>query len=259
MKKAKNHSKPEKASSGVLMNKTGVAAAPVDAAAQAEASLAAVVGAPDGQNLAIVRAEYEKTARPLGTMPPPMLAKGIVQSVGGFAKGTNPAVLIDKIAERLAFERGGVRLYQGLVAKLDARGTFEGGPSRDDLLHLQQDELTHFQLLCTAMAMVGGDPTAMTPSADLAGVASQGLIQIIADPRTTLPQALQAILIAELTDNDGWQMLIDITDRAGPQELADRFEAAKAEEEQHLTKVRDWLAAHGAAAITTKRPDEIFA
>ena len=66
---------------------------------------------------------------------------------------------------------------------------------------------------------MGADPTAETPSADVIGVASQGLLQVITDPRTTLSQSLEAMLTAELTDNDGWETLAALADDLGQTEL----------------------------------------
>jgi ABC-type phosphate/phosphonate transport system substrate-binding protein len=68
---------------------------------------------------------------------------------------------------------------------------------------------------------LGGDATVQTPSADVAGVISHGVSQIMSDPRTTVAQSLQAVLTAELADNDGWQMLQDLTEQLGHAELAE--------------------------------------
>jgi hypothetical protein len=245
----KTRQKPEGVAKSKLLNRTGIMASPLDSTAQAKASLAVAVTEPDGQNFVLVRGEYEGTALPVGTVPPPLTVKGIGKAVKSMVKGVSASALIDKVGERLAFERSGVRLYEGLVGKLDNRGTFEGGPTRDELLHFQQEELQHFQVLCSAMSMLGGDPTAMTPSADIASVASVGLVQVIADPRTTLPQALQAILIAELADNDSWELLIEVTTAAGQEELAAHFRVAKAQEDEHLAAVRDWMTAYGSLIV----------
>ena len=88
---------------------------------------------------------------------------------------------------------------------------------------------------------MGGDPTAVTPCADVAGVASTGLLEVVADPRVTLTQALDAILTAELTDNDGWKILIAMAEALGHQDLALRFAEALAAEDRHLTSVRTWI------------------
>jgi hypothetical protein len=92
-----------------------------------------------------------------------------------------------------------------------------------------------------AMEELGADPTAITPAADVIGVASSGLLQVVTDPRTTLPQSLDALLTAELTDNDGWQMLIELARIYGKEDLVTRFQIAKAAEEVHLAEVRRWL------------------
>jgi hypothetical protein len=63
----------------------------------------------------------------------------------------------------------------------------------------------------------------------------------LTDPRTTFPQSLHAILVAELTDVDGWTMLIRLARAEGHEEMAGDFEAAHHAEEAHLTSVRQWL------------------
>ncbi len=37
----------------------------------------------------------------------------------------------------------------------------------------------------------GGDPTVLSPSTDVAGVASMGIMQVLTDPRSSLTQCLQ--------------------------------------------------------------------
>jgi len=96
-------------------------------------------------------------------------------------------------------------------------------------------------MLCEAMVKLGGDPTAQTPCADSVATASMGLIQVLTDPRTTLAQCLNAILTAELTDNAGWELLVPLVEEAGEEELAGRFLAALADEQEHLAIVKGWL------------------
>lgn len=89
------------------------------------------------------------------------------------------------------------------------------------------------------MKTLGADPTAVTPEADLNGVASIGLMQIVTDPRTSVAQSLHAIHIVELADRDGWELLIHLTIEFGQEEMAANFRQALAEEERHLATVRD--------------------
>lgn len=158
------------------------------------------------------------------------------------AEGTPRDLMLDKLGERLAFERTGTRLYEGLLAKVDGPETWEGGPSREELEEFRAAELSHFLLLHRAIEALGGDPTVVTPSADVAAVASCGVAQVIADPRTTLSQSLEAMLTAELADRDGWSTLIRLAESALPERVAE-FELAIEEEREHLESVRGWLEA----------------
>jgi hypothetical protein len=100
---------------------------------------------------------------------------------------------------------------------------------------------------------LGGDPSAVTPAADLTGVAGAGLVQVVTDPRTTLIQALEAILAAELVDNDCWEALSEMARLRGREDLSSRFDRALAQEREHLAGVRRWLAVgQGRAAAATR-------
>jgi bacterioferritin (cytochrome b1) len=152
------------------------------------------------------------------------------------------SVLLDKLGERLAFERQGTRLYEAFIQKLEqAPLEHSDGPSSEELRHICEEELEHFKLLQKAITGIGGDATVETPSADVAGVLSHGIMQIVSDPRTTIPQTLQAILSAELADNDGWQMLGKLAGQLGFSDLVTKCEKAFEEEQEHLENVREWL------------------
>jgi hypothetical protein len=81
----------------------------------------------------------------------------------------------------------------------------------------------------------------MTPCADVTGVATMGLMQVLNEPRTTLAQALNAILIAELADNAGWDMLISLARETGNEAIAERFREPLQHEADHLAQVKMWL------------------
>jgi hypothetical protein len=83
----------------------------------------------------------------------------------------------------------------------------------------------------------------VTPSANLHATAAHGINQVIVDPRTTLLQSLEAILIAELADNACWEALIELAQGAGEDKLVKQFEEALRNEQDHLAKVQAWLAA----------------
>jgi rubrerythrin len=106
---------------------------------------------------------------------------------------------------------------------------------------IRDEEARHFHLLRSAIEKLGGDPTAQTPCADVTAIESMGLMQVLTDPRTTFAQSLHAILVAELTDVDGWTLLTRLARAEGHEDMANDFEAAHEAEETHLVSVRQWL------------------
>lgn len=239
------------------MNRTGIASSPVDSKDVIETAAKANVGAPDGMALMKMRVELTADAGIVGTVPVPTTLKGAASTAKEMLKGEKASVLIDKLGERIAFERNGVRLYDGLLVKFDAYGTWDGGPTRETLMQFRDEELEHFQLAKTALLSLGGDPTAMTPSADVAAVASLGVVKVITDPRTDLQAAIEAILIAELTDNACWETLTDLARGMNQTKIAESFESARAQEARHLLSVRQWVRRAIGEDAGAELPDEI--
>ncbi|WP_437276128.1 ferritin-like domain-containing protein [Sorangium sp. So ce375] len=223
-------------------NTTGIATSPIDSKELIEFAQVIPPSSPGSEaEAAAVRSEYARESGTVGTVPPPASLKGVVKAAGELIQGRPPALLIDKLGERLQFERSGTRLYEAVITKHDAEGTFEGGPTRADLEAIRDDELRHFALLKRAIERLGADPTAMTPSADVIGLASAGVLAVAVEPRIGLGQSLQALLVAELTDNDSWRMLIDLAIAYGQDELAAELRVAEQQEALHLDRVRAWL------------------
>lgn len=225
-------------------NRTGIAAAPQ----RSQEMLTGMEEFPptsegSAQDIALVRIAYAQEAEPLGSVPLPAGMTKKAKTALKAVMGAQPTLWMDKLGERLAFERSGTRLYEALVSKHDAFGSFAGGPSKGDLEAILQEEYSHFTMLSTTIEQLGGDPTVVTPSADLHATASHGIVQVIVDPRTTLLQSLEAILIAELADNVCWEALIALAAQAGEDTLVQPFEQALVTEQEHLMKVRAWLAA----------------
>lgn len=197
----------------------------------------------DERVIARAREEWAKDAEPLGTVPPPTTLGDLATTAVRGLRGARPTQFMDKLGERLAFERTGVRLYEALLSKYEAFGGFDGGPEASDLENIMREEYQHFQLLAEAVLKVGGDPTVITPSADLHATMTRGVLDVVVDPRTTFAQCLEAALMVELADNDAWEALTELATENGEEELAERFSAALAEEAVHLENVRAWIAA----------------
>jgi hypothetical protein len=200
-----------------------------------------------------VRATYTESGEAIGTMPPPASATGLAKTVMKAVTGGAPLLLMDKLGERLAFERAGTRLWEAMIAKFDATGGFRGGPTRDQVAHVRDEELRHFHMLRELMERLDGDPTAVTPSAEVQAVASMGLPAVLTDPRTDFVQCLEAALVAELVDNDCWPALIELLTQGGYEEEAQSFLCAVESEREHLQCVRMWVAAAEGRSVDAAR------
>ncbi|WP_155723873.1 ferritin-like domain-containing protein [Bdellovibrio bacteriovorus] len=181
-----------------------------------------------------IRQEYIQESDDIGSVPPPGSLKGMASTGAELLQGIRPEAFIDKLGERLAFERTGARLYESVITKCQAAGVTE---ILTDLMRIHQEELEHFEIVKNAIEQIGADPTAVTPCADANGVTAMGLLQVAADPRTTVTQSLQTLLMAELTDNAGWELLIEMARKANMDAMADKFEAALSAEEEHLMTI----------------------
>lgn len=223
------------------MNRTGIQMSPIDT--KAMQSIPQKEGHPasgDEAAASEMRAAYISTADQVGSVPMPGTMKGAVKTGASMLTGNDAQLFLDKLGERLAFERTGTRLYDALITKIEALGD-TGTVNSADLRHIRNEEARHFMMVTKAIESLGGDPTSQTPCADVAGVEAMGLVQVITDPRTTLAQSLHSILVAEMTDNAGWEMLIAMARDQGHEQIANEFTTALENEREHLQKVQQWF------------------
>lgn len=219
-------------------NRTGMLSTPGDAASmQALGTQAPADGGGRDTYAAVapalaLRRSYANEAEPLGAIPPPR------ERVDGIEQPARLAILLDRLGERLAFERTGTRLYQAFVQKCQLRGDEAAGLPVNEFTRFCEEEARHMRMLAEVVTRLGGDPTSQTPSADATAMQGAGLIQVIASPSTTVCQSLQAILTAELVDECAWGLLIAMAKDLGLDDVAETFRHALDEEEEHLRTVR---------------------
>ena len=223
------------------MNRTGVQMSPLDSAAL-ENDIRALMPAASGDpaEIARIRSAYIRDVDQLGSVPPPGTMKGMLTTSTAALLGNMPQLMLDKLGERVAFERTGVRLYDALIDKVDALE--QAGTATVPLpvlVQIRDEEAQHFAMVVRAIQSLGGDPTVQTPCADLAGMESAGLLQAISDPRTTVAQSLHAILLAEMADNSGWEVLIALANEQQHDVMAAEFGTALANERDHLRFIRE--------------------
>lgn len=203
------------------------------------------------------RQTYIADAESVGSIPP-SAAEGrpSAKKKGGVTADLR-SLFLDKLGERIAFERTGTRLYDALITKYQAFAgagheplppvVSSGDEAEDEesadstLRRIRAEELSHFQMLSDCVTRLGGDPTAQTPCGDVAATASMGLMQVVTDPRTTMAQSLNAMLTAELTDTAGWELLAQLAENVGQKDMAQSFLRALEAEEAHLETIRQWL------------------
>jgi ferritin-like protein len=251
------------------MNRTGSKLSPAGTQAMLDAVSQLTPPQPiDTAAMEAERTNYIHAADAVGSVPLPGSVKGALKMGIAAVKGGQPTVLMDKLGERIAFERGGTRLYDALIAKyralqensddilppaeeaigplMDGAASLapvQGESPEQTLARIRNEEMQHFRMLAAEMERMGGDPTAMTPCADVAATSSMGLMQVVTDPRTTLAQCFNAMLTAELTDNAGFELLIMLAEDAGESELAGKLLGAFTQEQEHLAVVKGWLSA----------------
>jgi rubrerythrin len=224
----------------VGMNRTGVQMSPIDSKAmlQDDGSVRGEGG--DEAASAELRSAYIADADGVGSVPLPATVTGAVNMGVAMLKGDSPQILLDKLGERLAFERTGTRLYDALITKCEVMLDDEISMTIDDLEAIRADEARHFLMLSDAIESLGGDPTSQTPSADMVGVEALGLVQVLNDPRTSLAQSLHALVTAELSDKAGWETLIALADEHELSDMVNDFTLALDQEREHLALVQTW-------------------
>ncbi|HKR21546.1 MAG TPA: hypothetical protein VJS17_03085, partial [Pyrinomonadaceae bacterium] len=115
----------------VMGNRTGIQTSPelaeelIEGASNAEPSSEGGV-----EVMAEHRVDYIAERFPLGSMPAVPISDDASEDEDEEA---GMEVLLDKLSERLAFERMGTRLYEALLNKCQALGETSPGPTEEDI------------------------------------------------------------------------------------------------------------------------------
>ncbi len=146
--------------------------------------------------------------------------------------------VIDVLNERLAFERAGVKLYDRVLEVMR-------GESGDDnvqrmvpeMQEHRDEEKEHEEWLEAQIRDLGGDAHAETDMSRLVTRESKGIEEVVMSD-AQLPHLLHAMLAAELVDNAGWDLLVQVADEAGDSKAKREFKRRLHEEEDHLIFMR---------------------
>jgi bacterioferritin (cytochrome b1) len=149
----------------------------------------------------------------------------------------NKAKLIDLLNERLAFERSGVKLYDRILQKMKESGDKAILRMLDDMQEHRDQEKEHEEWLEAQIRSLGGSAHASTEHSELVTRESKGIEEVVmSDPE--LPHLIHALLAAELVDNAGWDLLVQLANEAGDRESKKEFKKRLHHEEEHLLLIR---------------------
>ncbi|HET9753781.1 MAG TPA: ferritin-like domain-containing protein [Myxococcales bacterium] len=152
----------------------------------------------------------------------------------------NVSRVVDLLNERLAFERTGVRLYDTLLARLQVSAEPSLKALAGQVQEQRDEEKEHEEWLEEQIRALGGTAHGLSEHAVLAQAESEGVERVIRRD-DSIPHDFHALLTAELADNAGWDLLVQIADEVGDSKAKKEFKKRLHEEEKHLLFVRKTL------------------
>ncbi len=151
--------------------------------------------------------------------------------------------VIDLLTERLEFERAGVKLYDSIIGKMERATQPNLTKLIGQMREHRDEEKEHEEWLEAQIRALGGDAHGNTEMSQLVHAESEGLEKVVLDGDPNVVHMFHALLTAELTDNSGWQLLIQLADEADDEVARREFKKRLHEEEDHLIFVRDVVTA----------------
>lgn len=149
----------------------------------------------------------------------------------------NREKVIDLLSERLFFERSSVALYDCLLGKVKSSSDPIVLAVLDDLTEHREQEKEHEEWIESQIRALGGDAHAETDRTRLAATESKGIDEIMkADPE--ISHLFHALLAAELVDNSGWELLVELADEANDVEARRELKKRLHQEMDHLALAR---------------------
>jgi bacterioferritin (cytochrome b1) len=146
--------------------------------------------------------------------------------------------VIDYLSERLEFERAAVKLYDRILEVMRASGDENVARMLEDMQSHRDEEKEHEEWLEAEVRALGGDAHSETDKSRLITRESKGIEEVVMSD-AQLPHLFHALLAAELVDNAGWDLLVQVADEAGDRQAKREFKKRLHEEEDHLLLLRD--------------------
>jgi bacterioferritin (cytochrome b1) len=145
--------------------------------------------------------------------------------------------VIDLLNERLTFERSGVKLYDAILANMRSSSSADVARMLPSMTEHRNHEKEHEEWLEEQIRALGGDAHGKTEMSRLVTAESSGVEEVVLRDKD-LGHQLHALLTAELVDNAGWELLLELADDADDAVARREFRKRLHEEEEHLIFVR---------------------
>jgi bacterioferritin (cytochrome b1) len=149
----------------------------------------------------------------------------------------NKDKVIDLLNERLVFERSVVKLYDAILANMAGSNVPEIARMAPEMKEHRDQEKEHEEWLEEQIRALGGSAHQRTEMSDLIEAESSGVEKVVTSDKNLVHQ-MHALLTAELVDNAGWELLLELADDADDRDARREFRRRLHEEEEHLHFVR---------------------
>ena len=151
----------------------------------------------------------------------------------------HPERVVDYLAERLAFERSGVRLYEAVLVRVREADEPEVRALAPLLERQRDEEREHVAWLQAQLQGLGAGSHPTSARAQLSQEETRGFAHVILETEAPLPHLLHALLAAELVDHAGWDLLVALADEAQDGEAQRELHRRRDEEARHLALCRE--------------------
>lgn len=154
----------------------------------------------------------------------------------------NTALLLNKLAQRLSYERANVRFYEALIFKsLAAEQGVRRIVSVDRLRQFRDEDVEHTVLLKTAIETLGADVDMWLPDAVPSQATQITMSKMLTKTHGDILQCLQSVVVFARNDADEWQMLYRLFSSMGLEKMTETFRQAWEEDQQQLTTLSAWV------------------
>lgn len=147
-------------------------------------------------------------------------------------------IYIQKLADRLAFERGETRLVSLAINRLERAKSAVPSRAISVLQINQSHDETHAELVRKILLSLKPEALDSWRLFDGVNRAYRGFFDVLVSPHSDFLRIFQILYFAKLASNGEWEVLIDLTRKFNGAEASRPFKEALAQERQHLTEIK---------------------